>query len=569
MADDGGDGYVFHMKSVAQDDNDEDDGGDDIGDIAGLLSQAGAITDNAIASGLLSHDATSQRPSTLVLTPPSDATTPTACSTLDHREVISFSPTKQVEVSDQGLRGPDVVVSASFVGRVSDHERSILTNTNNGHHSPPKVLPTSASSATIVDENAVISTVCHQGVKVQIDADTRTYKGPNDPTTHASSTSPFLPQTSMATPPSSSLNAPQPSSSTNTAMTRPLLPQQHRRDPVAIHTVSSRSSCSTGTAHCKVAYITALRQLAAKKDKTGAPSASTSQHTTLNTAPSESHWSVDTAVNQLVQQVHDSSRDGNAVTPAVKSENNIALAVNKLSKPTKKNPKSKQRAFATVEDARECRFHPKKSQASVRAMQNPACGYDFVSRTTDNDKDFIGRMDAAELNRQKRLETTRGEEAYNVRQNKKQCPKCGMVQSYAEYRDKKKRCTFCGIPFVLPKAWGDVGRSFLERMEEWGQHHEANQLKIRHAVTLLETNGGGKSSRQKVLEKRLATRHTDDPLAFIHEYLRLKQTQPTRKTNGQRRIQVPANLQQKIVEAAIAAGIPSPDQHNNIHDDKG
>ncbi|RHY94209.1 hypothetical protein DYB37_004867 [Aphanomyces astaci] len=306
-------------------------------------------------------------------------------------------------------------------------------------------------------------------------------------------------------------------------MTRPFLPQQHRRDPVAIHTVSSRSSCSTGTAHCKVAYITALRQLAAKKDKTGAPSASTSQHTTLNTAPSESHWSVDTAVNQLVQQVHDSSRDGNTATPTVKSENNIALGIDlifdKLSKPTKKNPKSKQRAFATVEDARECRFHPKKSQASVRAMQNPACGYDFVSRTADNDKDFIGRMDAAELNRQ--------------------------------------------------KAWGDVGHSFLERMEEWGQHHEANQLKIRHAVTLLETNGGGKSSRQKVLEKRLATRHTDDPLAFIHEYLRLKQIHPTRKTNGQRRIQVPVNLQQKIVEAAIAAGIPSPDQHNNIHDDKG
>ncbi|RHY57248.1 hypothetical protein DYB30_012202, partial [Aphanomyces astaci] len=118
-------------------------------------------------------------------------------------------------------------------------------------------------------------------------------------------------------------------------------------------------------------------------------------------------------------------------------------------------------------------------------------------------------------------------------------------------------------------AWGDVGRSFLERMEEWGQHHEANQLKIRHAVALLETNGGGKSSRQKVLEKRLATRHTDDPLAFIHEYLRLKQTHPTRKTNGQRQIQVPANLQQKIVEAVISAGIPSPDQHNNIHDDKG
>ncbi|ETV72698.1 hypothetical protein, variant 1 [Aphanomyces astaci] len=119
--------------------------------------------------------------------------------------------------------------------------------------------------------------------------------------------------------------------------------------------------------------------------------------------------------------------------------------------------------FAKLSDTKHCRFYPQKSKASVAAMRNPACGYDFVHRGQADDdddneghgssgRDFLNRMEVAEQNRRKKLDTTRGEEAYMLRQNKKECPKCGMVQSYAEYRDKKKRCTFCGVLFALPKV---------------------------------------------------------------------------------------------------------------------
>ncbi|CAK4080087.1 unnamed protein product [Aphanomyces euteiches] len=140
-------------------------------------------------------------------------------------------------------------------------------------------------------------------------------------------------------------------------------------------------------------------------------------------------------------------------------------------------------------------------------MLNPACGYDFVNKADDdeasNGKGFLERMEAAEFNRRKRLETTRGEEDYNLRQNKKQCPKCGMIQSYAEFRDKKKRCTFCGVLFALPKAWGDISSTFLERMEQLALERERNRRELAARVIEYERSIGKvkKSSMQKRLEK--------------------------------------------------------------------
>ncbi|RHY32352.1 hypothetical protein DYB32_002682, partial [Aphanomyces invadans] len=62
--------------------------------------------------------------------------------------------------------------------------------------------------------------------------------------------------------------------------------------------------------------------------------------------------------------------------------------------------------FAKLSDAHHCRFYPKKTKASVAAMRNPACGYDFVHRGHDGDdgtagNDFLNRMQVAEQNRRK------------------------------------------------------------------------------------------------------------------------------------------------------------------------
>ncbi|KAF0694003.1 Aste57867_15084 [Aphanomyces stellatus] len=181
--------------------------------------------------------------------------------------------------------------------------------------------------------------------------------------------------------------------------------------------------------------------------------------------------------------------------------------VEKLSKPRRKPVQRNDVVHATFDDAKNCRFYPKKTKASLAAMRNPACGYDFVNRNEDDDegsaKGFLARMEAAEINRRKRIDTTRGEEEYNLRQNKKQCPKCGMTQSYAEFRDKKKRCTFCGVLFALPKAWGDFSHTFLTRMDEVAQQREAKAAKLLEEVIRLETQTGlvPKSKVQKRLEK--------------------------------------------------------------------
>ncbi|CAK4254225.1 unnamed protein product [Aphanomyces euteiches] len=220
-------------------------------------------------------------------------------------------------------------------------------------------------------------------------------------------------------------------------------------------------------------------------------------------------------------------------------------AIETLAKP---KPRKCPLKYATFNDARECRFRHKKARSHIAAIENPECGYDFVkSGDSQNAKDIIARMEAAEINRRQRLEATRGEEEYNARQAKKECPKCGMVQSYAEFRDKKKRCTFCGVLFVLPKVWGDVGNSFLERMEQWTLNHEANQVKIRQAVNLIEQTQGKvtKSARQKILERRLAHRSVD-PVAYIEDYIRKKKTNKIPST--QKLIYVPTSIRDKLVE---------------------
>jgi hypothetical protein len=46
----------------------------------------------------------------------------------------------------------------------------------------------------------------------------------------------------------------------------------------------------------------------------------------------------------------------------------------------KKDPSELRSPEAEDEDARECCFQPVRSKQASRAMRNPACGYDFVTR---------------------------------------------------------------------------------------------------------------------------------------------------------------------------------------------
>ncbi|KAH9132324.1 hypothetical protein AeRB84_021227 [Aphanomyces euteiches] len=424
-----------------------DDSGDDEEDLAGLLGQATAITDQAISQG------------NFEVTPSKDA------PAMDSN---SPKPKKQ---------------HAEAIEEAKDHDVPIIAQgeTDSSPIKSPEEEPQTEDDAA----DAAVAAVLLQA-RMLVNSLGDVPKKPSPPKSQA----------------------------------KPARPVEK------IHTVAMRTH---DVVPSKVAYVTALHRLRGTSHTSGTR--------IRDIRPAEA------TVDHLASLVHQGRQNqGDSAVAA------LHPAIETLAKP---KPRKCPLKYATFNDARECRFRHKKARSHIAAIENPACGYDFVkSGDSQNAKDIIARMEAAEINRRQRLEATRGEEEYNARQAKKECPKCGMVQSYAEFRDKKKRCTFCGVLFVLPKVWGDVGNSFLERMEQWTLNHEANQVKIRQAVNLIEQTQGKvtKSARQKILERRLAHRSVD-PVAYIEDYIRKKKTNKIPST--QKLIYVPTSIRDKLQSVKV------------------
>ncbi|POM68596.1 Hypothetical protein PHPALM_15228 [Phytophthora palmivora] len=166
-----------------------------------------------------------------------------------------------------------------------------------------------------------------------------------------------------------------------------------------------------------------------------------------------------------------------------------------LSAPSKK---STARKFATDDEEQHCRFQVRKSQRAKESSRDEFEG--------TGDSSFISRMEASERNRQKKLELSRGENDYNTRLDKKACPKCGLSQSYSEFKDKKKKCQMCGVEFRFLNAWGDVEQSFTSRMAESSrvQAERKEQIYAQRAVEEAARLKVSKTAKQLQYEKRLA-----------------------------------------------------------------
>ncbi|RLN96230.1 hypothetical protein BBJ28_00009121 [Nothophytophthora sp. Chile5] len=215
-----------------------------------------------------------------------------------------------------------------------------------------------------------------------------------------------------------------------------------------------------------------------------------------------------------------------------------AKRIETLSAPVKK---SAARQFATDDEERHCRFQPRKSAAQRASAKNS--GYDFDSPDAGaNGNDFITRMEAAERNRQKvseaeaagrfflpprkRLRRPSGEwpSVYspivenggqtflflNMPQDKKSCPKCGVPQSYSEYRDKKKKCQTCGSEFRFLQAWGDIEHNFALRMADASRAQAEKKEQIFAQVTAQETNRQrvAKTTKQAFYEKQIMQKNS-------------------------------------------------------------
>ncbi|KAJ0405562.1 hypothetical protein P43SY_009611 [Pythium insidiosum] len=177
--------------------------------------------------------------------------------------------------------------------------------------------------------------------------------------------------------------------------------------------------------------------------------------------------------------------------------------------PAKPRSANVGRKFALDEEEQHCRFRPKAKRGAGSRQTRDAYDDDDAGNGRDRTGDFIARMEAAERNRQKKLEMTRGEKEYNANLNKKICPKCQVPQSYSEFRDKKKRCQTCGSEFRVPQAWGDIRDSFMSRMSDHSKLREERQDQIRTTVIAEETAQGRvtKSTTQQLYEKQLQQRH--------------------------------------------------------------
>lgn len=108
-------------------------------------------------------------------------------------------------------------------------------------------------------------------------------------------------------------------------------------------------------------------------------------------------------------------------------------------------------------------------------------GGDDDAKPGDNLGAFFDRQEAMEKRRTEGRDEGALQYDYQLNPDKKVCPSCGGVQSYAEWRGGIKRCPkeVCGGAFYRPKLiWAEVAGSFLGRWEEFQQRQAANLEKL-------------------------------------------------------------------------------------------
>ena len=86
------------------------------------------------------------------------------------------------------------------------------------------------------------------------------------------------------------------------------------------------------------------------------------------------------------------------------------------------------------------------------------------------------------------------------------CPQCGMTQSYAEFRDKKKMCQSCGVMFRRDQVWSDVEQRFFTRIQSTSRTKEEQRYRADDQRENCKIQPK-KSSIQKDYEKKHMKKH--------------------------------------------------------------
>ncbi|KAF0689604.1 Aste57867_18961 [Aphanomyces stellatus] len=170
--------------------------------------------------------------------------------------------------------------------------------------------------------------------------------------------------------------------------------------------------------------------------------------------------------------------------PVAKHDNQLHMDyINRMAQPIKPKRQKGREQYAKEDDRRHCKFKPRLGRGSAESG-------DKRSDDEDDDKsnqDFIRRMEAAEKAkneaRRASIRRQRAERIYLAQLDKKECPKCGNPQSYAEVQQKRKQCPNCGVSYKSRLAWGDISDEFFERVELSEEQRHRHLDKITHDTT--------------------------------------------------------------------------------------
>ncbi|KDO30968.1 hypothetical protein SPRG_04156 [Saprolegnia parasitica CBS 223.65] len=164
--------------------------------------------------------------------------------------------------------------------------------------------------------------------------------------------------------------------------------------------------------------------------------------------------------------------------PPSKRDNQTRMAaIERMATPIKPKRLLGKEKYAREDDRKHCRFKPRLGRGS-----HESGGRSDDDDETDN-QDFIRRMEAAEKAKNESIRRNREERAYIAQLDKKECPKCGNLQSYSEVKQKRKQCPNCGVAYRSRMAWGDVESDFFTRVSDFESHKASRRVQVAAATT--------------------------------------------------------------------------------------
>lgn len=143
-------------------------------------------------------------------------------------------------------------------------------------------------------------------------------------------------------------------------------------------------------------------------------------------------------------------KEGQIVIPLKEEGIEVKAELLKLQELTNKNVQNKETKRKKIEDnnKKECTFKPVRSEEADKAMKNPRCGYDFVTKLGERG-DFLERaFKKNEKSKADKAKLDKEKEDYEARHDTLQCPQCKKHQSFDEYIKRSRYCNQCKERFV-------------------------------------------------------------------------------------------------------------------------